>query len=337
MPIKLAINGFGRIGRCCLKIAFDNPEIEVKVINDLMPIETAVYLLKRDTAYGNYEKDIKIVDGNISIEGKIIKYINEKESTNLPWGENEIDVVFECTGRLVENGSAKVHIDRGAKKVILSAPAKGEGNVPTFLMGVNHTNYIGQNIFSNASCTTNCVAPVMHVLHQKFGVLKSVMNTIHATTNTEAVVDSPPSGGGKDLRRGRASAHNMVPTTTGAAIAATKTIPDLKDKFDGTSVRVPIVVGSISDIVAVLSRKVTVEEINQAFKEASQDPKMMGVLAVSEDENLVSSDIIKSPYSAIVDLELTKVVDGDLVKVVAWYDNEWGYSCRMVDMALLTS
>jgi glyceraldehyde 3-phosphate dehydrogenase len=337
MPIKLAINGFGRIGRCCFKIAFDNPELEVVVINDLMPIETAVYLLKRDTAYGTYEKEVKIVDGNISVDGKIIKYISEKEPNNLPWSENSIDTVFECTGRLVENGAAKVHIERGAKKVILSAPAKGEGNVPTFLLGVNHSNYLGQNIISNASCTTNCVAPVLHVMHKKFGVLKSVMTTIHATTNTEAVVDSPPPGGGKDLRRGRASAHNMVPTTTGAAIAATKTIPDLKDKFDGTSVRVPIVVGSISDIVMVMSRKVTVEEVNNAFKEAANDPKMMGVLAVSEDENLVSSDIIKSPFSSIVDLELTKVVDGDLVKIVAWYDNEWGYSCRMIDMALLTA
>lgn len=337
MPIKLAINGFGRIGRSCFKIAFDNPELEIAVINDLMPIETAAYLLKRDTAYGTYEKEVLVVGDNLSVDGKIIKYISEKEPNNLPWKENGIDTVFECTGRFVKDGTAKVHIDSGAKKVIISAPTKGEGNVPTFLLGVNHNNYIGQNVISNASCTTNCIAPVLHVMHQKFGVLKSIMNTIHATTNTEAVVDSPPPGGGSDLRRGRASAHNMVPTTTGAAIAATKVIPELKDKFDGTSVRVPIVVGSISDIVMVLSKKVTVEEVNQAFKEASELPFYKGILGVSDNENLVSSDIIKSTYSAIVDLELTKVVDGDLVKVVAWYDNEWGYSARMVEMALHTA
>jgi glyceraldehyde 3-phosphate dehydrogenase len=334
MPIKIAINGFGRIGRCAFRVAFDNPELEIVVINDLMPIENAAYLLKRDTAYGTYDKEVKVVDGNISVDGKIIKYISEKEPNNLPWTENQVETVFECTGRLVKDGLAKVHIERGAKKVILSAPAKGEGNTPTFLMGVNHESYMGQNVISNASCTTNCIAPVLHIMHQKFGVLKSVMNTIHATTNTEAVVDSTPPGGGDDLRRGRASAHNMVPTTTGAAIAATKAIPELEGKFDGTAVRVPIITGSISDIVMVVSRKVTVEEVNNAFIEAANNPFYKNVLSVSVNDNLVSSDIIKSPFSSIVDLELTKVVDGDLVKVVAWYDNEWGYASRMIDMAL---
>jgi glyceraldehyde 3-phosphate dehydrogenase len=334
MPIKIAINGFGRIGRCAFRVAFDNPELEIVVINDLMPIENAVYLLKRDTAYGTYDKEVKVVDGNISVNGKIIKYISEKEPNNLPWTENQVETVFECTGRLVKDGSAKVHIERGAKKVILSAPAKGEGNTPTFLMGVNHESYMGQNVISNASCTTNCIAPVLHIMHQKFGVLKSVMNTIHATTNTEAVVDSAPPGGGDDFRRGRASAHNMVPTTTGAAIAATKAIPELEGKFDGTAVRVPIITGSISDIVMVVSKKVTVEEVNNAFIEAANNPFYKNVLGISVDDNLVSSDIVKSPFSSIVDLELTKVVDGDLVKVVAWYDNEWGYASRMIDMAL---
>lgn len=335
MPIKIAINGFGRIGRCAFKIAFDNPEFEIVAINDLMPIETASYLLQRDTAYGTYEKKVSFENSNISIDGKLITYLSEKDATKLPWKDMEVDIVFECTGRFVKDGAAKVHIESGAKKVILSAPAKGEGGIPTFLMGVNHESYMGQNIISNASCTTNCIAPVLHLMHQKFGVLKSVMNTIHATTNTEAVVDSPPSGGGDDLRRGRASGHNMVPTTTGAAIAATKAIPDLNGKFDGTAVRVPVIVGSISDIVMVLSRKVTVEEVNNAFIEASESPFYKNFLGISRPgENLVSSDIIKSSYSTIVDLELTKVVDGDLVKVVAWYDNEWGYACRMIDMAL---
>jgi glyceraldehyde 3-phosphate dehydrogenase len=334
MPIKIAINGFGRIGRCAFKIGFDNPEIEIVSINDLMPIENAVYLLKYDTAYGIYNKEVSIKDGNIVVNGKSIKYLSEKEPTKLPWKEQEIDIVFECTGRFVKDGAAKVHIESGARKVILSAPAKGEGNVPTFLMGVNHESYLGQNIISNASCTTNCIAPVLHIMQKNFGVTKSVMNTIHATTNTEAVVDSTPPGGGDDLRRGRASAHNMVPTTTGAAIAATKALPELANCFDGTAVRVPIIVGSISDIVMVTKRKVTVEEVNNAFKQAAQDPFYKNVLAVSENENLVSSDIIGNPFSSIVDLELTKVVDGDLVKVVAWYDNEWGYANRMIDMAI---
>jgi len=334
MPIRVAINGFGRIGRCALKVALENPQIEIVAINDLMPIENAIYLLKYDTAYGVYYKDIKNQNGNLSLDGKEIKYLSEKDPNNLPWSENNIDIVFECTGRFVKDGSAKVHINSGAKKVILSAPAKGEGNVPTFLMGVNHESYMGQNLISNASCTTNCIAPVLDVMNKKFGVLKSVMNTIHATTNTEAVVDSTPPGGGDDYRRGRASAHNMVPTTTGAAIAATKALPDLEGKFDGTAVRVPILVGSISDIVMVLKRNVTVEEVNQAFKEAVNDPHYKGYLAVSDGENLVSSDIVGNPYSSIVDLELTKVVGGDLVKVVAWYDNEWGYASRMIDMAI---
>ncbi len=307
MPIRVAINGFGRIGRCALKVALENPQIEVVAINDLMPIENAIYLLKYDTAYGVYYKEIKIQNGNLSLDGKEIKYLSEKDPNNLPWSENNIDIVFECTGRFVKDGSAKVHINSGAKKVILSAPAKGEGNVPTFLMGVNHESYMGQNLISNASCTTNCIAPVLDVMNKKFGVLKSVMNTIHATTNTEAVVDSTPPGGGDDYRRGRASAHNMVPTTTGAAIAATKALPDLDGKFDGTAVRVPILVGSISDIVMVLKRNVTVEEVNQAFKEAVNDPHYKGYLAVSDGENLVSSDIVGNPYSSIVDLELTKV------------------------------
>jgi glyceraldehyde 3-phosphate dehydrogenase len=334
MPVKVAINGFGRIGRCAFKIGLSNPEIEIVAVNDLMPIETAVYLLKYDTAYGIFSKDVSIKDGNIVVDGKTIKYLNEKEPLNLPWRASEVDVVFECTGRFVKDGTAKVHLDAGAKKVILSAPAKGTGNVPTFLMGVNHDSYLGQNIISNASCTTNCIAPVLHVMHKNFGVSKSVMNTIHATTTTEAVVDSPPPGGGDDLRRGRASAHNMVPTTTGAAIAATQALPELTDCFDGTAVRVPIIVGSISDIVMVTNRKVTVEEVNEAFRVAAQDPYYQNVLAVSENENLVSSDIIGNPFSSIVDLELTKVVGGDLVKVVSWYDNEWGYANRMIDMAI---
>lgn len=334
MPTRIAINGFGRIGRCVFKAAFESPEIEVAVINDLMPIENAVYLLKFDTAYGVYNRDIRFEGSNILVDEKIIKYISEKETQNLPWGENNIDIVMECTGRLVKDGASKIHIQRGAKKVVISAPAKGSGDINTYLMGVNHDKYKGEEVISNASCTTNCIAPVLDIMNKKFGVMKSVMNTIHATTNTEAVVDSAPSGGGSDLRRGRSSAHNMIPTTTGAAIAATAAIPELKGLFDGTAVRVPIIVGSISDIVMVTKRKVTVEEVNEAFKEAAMDPFYKNVVSVSENENLVSSDIIGNYYSTIIDLELTKVVDGDLVKIVAWYDNEWAYACRMVEMAI---
>lgn len=334
MPTRIAINGFGRIGRCVFKAGFENPEIEIVAVNDLLPIETVIYLLKYDTAYGLYGREVKNVGGNISVDGKIIKYLSEKEPSNLPWSEHSIDIVLECTGRLVKDGASKVHIQRGAKKVILSAPPKGEGDIPTFLMGVNHDQYLGQNVISNASCTTNCIAPVLDIMDKNFGVLKSVMTTIHATTNTEAVVDGGPPGGGDDLRRGRASGHNLVPTTTGAAIAATQAMPGLKGLFDGTSVRVPIIVGSISDIVLVTKRKVTVEEVNEAFKAACQNPFYENVVSVSENENLVSSDIIGNPYSTIIDLELTKVIDGDLVKIVAWYDNEWAYSCRMIEMAL---
>ena len=337
MPIKVAINGFGRIGRCIARVALSNPQIELVAINDLLPIENASYLFQYDTAYGIFPEEISFSEGVLKVGDRKIKYISEKEPLKLPWKDNSIDVVFECTGRFVKDGVAKVHLEAGAKKVILSAPAKGDGNVPTYLMGVNHDKYQGENLFSMASCTTNCIAPVLHVMHQKFGVSKSVMNTVHATTNTEAVVDSMPPGGGADFRRGRASAHNMVPTSTGAAIACTKAMPELTGMFDGTAVRVPIIVGSLSDIVMVTKRPVTVTEVNTAFIEASKNPFYKNVLAVSLDENLVSSDIIKNPYSSIVDLELTKVVGGDLVKIVSWYDNEWGYSSRMIDMAIHVS
>jgi glyceraldehyde 3-phosphate dehydrogenase len=337
MPIRIAINGFGRIGRCILRIALNNPKVEVVAINDLMTIENASYLLQYDTAYGILEEEVSHLKDKLIVGENKITYLSEKEPSNLPWKKLDVDIVMECTGRFVKDGLANVHLKQGAKKVILSAPAKGEFHVPTILMGVNHEEYDGSNLISNASCTTNCIAPVLDVMHKKFGVKKAIMNTIHATTNTEAVVDTTPPGGGSDLRRGRASGHNMVPTTTGAAIAATKAIPELTGKFDGTAVRVPIIVGSLSDIVMHLEKNVTVEEVNNAFVKASKDPYYKNVLAVSIDENLVSSDIIRNTYSTIVDLELTKVVGGDLVKVFAWYDNEWGYSCRMIDLALHVS
>ena len=332
MKIRIALNGFGRIGRCIARIALQNPNIELVAINDLMPIANASYLLQYDTAYGILSQEVEYNKNQLIIGSKKINFYNEPNPALLPWDKDRIDVVLECTGRYVTDGSAVVHLKAGAKRVMISAPVKGIGNIPTFLMGVNHDKYKGERIFSMASCTTNCVAPALHVLHQKFGVLKSVMNTVHATTNTEAVVDASPPGGGLDLRRGRASGHNMVPTTTGAAIASTKALTDLEGLFDGTAVRVPLIVGSISDIVVVTKKKTTVEEVNKAFIDASRKAFYKNVIAVSMEENLVSSDIIGNKFSSIIDLDLTKVVGGDLVKIVSWYDNEWGYASRMLDM-----
>lgn len=333
MKIKIALNGFGRIGRCIARIALQNPRIELVAINDLMPIANASYLLQYDTAYGTYPEEVGVNKNQLIVGNKKINFYNEPNPALLPWEKDQVDIVLECTGRYVSDGASVIHLKAGAKRVIISAPVKGIGDIPTFLLGVNHDKYKGEKIFSMASCTTNCIAPVLHVMHQKFGVLKSVMNTVHATTNTEAVVDSMPPGGGLDLRRGRASAHNMVPTTTGAAIASTKALPELKDLFDGTAVRVPVIVGSLSDIVMVTKKKTTVEEVNKAFMDASKKSFYKNVIAVSMEENLVSSDIIGNKFSSIVDLDLTKVVGGDLVKIVSWYDNEWGYAYRMIDMA----
>jgi glyceraldehyde 3-phosphate dehydrogenase len=341
MKVRIAINGFGRIGRCIARIALTNPSIELVSINDLMPIENASYLLQYDSAYGIFKQEVSFLM-NESNKYKIvagdhkINYYSEKDPSQLPWGKDKIDYVLECTGRYVKDASSLVHTKSGAHRVIISAPVKGTGDIPTFLLGVNHDKYSGENVFSMASCTTNCIAPVLHVMERKFGVIKSVMNTIHATTNTEAVVDSMPPGGGLDFRRGRSSGHNMIPTTTGAAIASTKALPKLAGLFDGTAVRVPVLVGSLSDIVMITKKKVSVQEVNDAFIQASKNSFYKNVLAVSIEENLVSSDIVGNKFSSIVDLELTKVIDGDLVKVVSWYDNEWGYASRMIDMVLYT-
>ncbi|KKU31978.1 MAG: Glyceraldehyde-3-phosphate dehydrogenase [candidate division WWE3 bacterium GW2011_GWA1_46_21] len=332
MPVKLAINGFGRIGRAAFKIAFDNPQLEIVAINDLTEVDGLAYLLKHDTVYGLYEKDVTVGDKTLVVAGRSVKVLGEKDPANLPWAALGVDVVLECTGRFTKDGAAKAHIQAGAKKVIVSAPTKGSGGVQTFLKGANHDQYIGQNVISNASCTTNCIAPVISVVHKKFGIIKSVMTTVHAITSSQNLVDGPVSSG--DFRRARAAGYNIVPTTTGAAIAAAEAIPDLKGKFDGVSLRVPVAVGSICDITMLVEKKTTVDEVNKAFVEAKDNFFYENVLAVAT-EPIVSSDIIKSPYSAIVDLAMTKVVDGDLVKVMAWYDNEWGYSSRLVDMALM--
>jgi glyceraldehyde 3-phosphate dehydrogenase len=330
MPTRVAINGFGRIGRNTFKASFGRlKEIEFVAVNDLTDTKTLAHLLKHDTSYGAYEHEVSYDATNVIVDGKKIRVYAEKDPTKLPWAKERIDVVLECTGRFTDEAGAGQHLTAGAKRVIISAPAKG-GNVPTHVLGVNPQNAGKSKIINNASCTTNCIAPVAAIMHETFGVKKALMTTTHGYTADQNIQDGPH----KDLRRARAAAANIVPTSTGAAIAVTETIPELKGLFDGMALRVPVPVVSLSDFTFLLKKKTTVEEINAAFKKAAKSARWKGVLAVSE-EPLVSSDFITNSYSSIVDLELTKVVDGDFVKVVAWYDNEWGYSCRLGEMAAL--
>ena len=356
MP-NTAINGFGRIGRAALKIALQKGA-NVVAINDLTNARILAHLLKYDSAYGIYDKEILIEeDGKTAkladqhgekdffkqtgaknfliVDGKRIQVTSEKDPAKLPWKELNVDVVLECTGRFTENDSAKAHILAGAKKVVVSAPTKG-GVEQTFLLGVNSDKYFNQEIVSNASCTTNCISPIVGIMHAKFRVLKSLMTTVHAITAEQNNVDGPPPPLHPDMRRARASSFNMVPTTTGTAKATTEAIPDLKGLFDGIAIRVPIITGSLSDITMVLGKKTTVEEVNNTFLQAKEKPFYKGIIDATY-EPIVSSDIIGSTFSAIVDLSMTKVVDGDLVKILAWYDNEWGYTNRLVEMAMLVA
>lgn len=328
---RIAINGFGRIGRAAFKIALEKPELEVVAINDLTEASVLAHLLAHDTAYGQYAKSVVAGQKKLVVDGKEYPVFAEPDPLKLPWKDLNVDVVLECTGRFTDKDASAQHITAGAKQVVLSAPSKGDdGLVPTFLIGVNADSYAGETVVSNASCTTNSLAPVAKVLHEKFGIDKALMSTIHSYTADQTLQDGPH----KDLRRARAAAHNIVPTTTGAAIAVTQVMPELKDRFDGLSFRVPTIVVSLTDFTFVLKKKTTVEEINTVLTEASRNPRFAHVLAVT-NEPLVSSDFIGNPHSSIVDLSLTKVIDGDLVKVVAWYDNEWGYSNRLVEMAAL--
>ena len=327
MSKKIAINGFGRIGRNAFKLAFERDDIEVVAINDLTDTKTLAHLLKHDSTYGTYHYDVSYDDNSIFVAGKQIRVLAEKDPALLPWGEFGIDVVIEATGLFVQPEKARVHINAGAKKVVISAPAKGEG-AKFIVLGVNeHELTREDDIISNASCTTNCIAPVMAILEREFGIEKSLMTTVHSYTASQRILDAPA----KDLREARSAAENIVPTTTGAAIATAKVIPSLVGKFDGLSVRVPTAVVSLSDITAVLKRNTTKEEINEVFKRAAADPFYQGILTVTE-EPLVSTDFRGNSHSSIVDLELTNVVGGNLVKIVAWYDNEWGYSNRLVEI-----
>ena len=327
MSKKIAINGFGRIGRNAFKLAFERDDIEVVAINDLTDTKTLAHLLKHDSTYGTYHYDVSYDENSIFVAGKQIRVLAERDPALLPWGEFGIDVVIEATGLFVQPEKARAHINAGAKKVVISAPAKGEG-AKFIVLGVNeHELTREDDIISNASCTTNCIAPVMAVLEREFGIEKSLMTTVHSYTASQRILDAPA----KDLREARSAAENIVPTTTGAAIVTAKVIPSLEGKFDGLSVRVPTPVVSLSDITAVLKRNTTKEEINEVFKRAAADPFYQGILAVT-DEPLVSMDFKGNSHSSIVDLSLTNVVDGNLIKVVAWYDNEWGYSNRLVEI-----
>ncbi len=331
--MKIAINGFGRIGRAALKIALENKKCQVVAINDLTDTKTLAYLLKYDSVYGRYHKKVTYDDKNLIINGKKIPVFAEKDPSNLPWKKLKVDTVLECTGVFTKKEELELHLKAGAKKVVLSSPAKDDTLTLVFGTKLTEENIGKEKIISNASCTTNCIAPVMQVLESDFGIEKSIMTTIHAYTATQKIIDGPDS---KDLRRGRAGAINMAPSSTGAAKATALVIPTLKNKFDGIAVRVPIACGSLADITAVLKKEVTVEEINNSFKKAEKNKLFKNILRVTtSDEELCSTDIIGVSESVIIDTSYTKVVGGNLVKVLAWYDNEWGYSCRLVEMALM--
>ncbi len=327
--IRIAINGFGRIGRNTFKAAFGRlKDLEFVAVNDLTDTKTLAHLLKHDTSYGTYDHDVSYDATHVIVDNKKILVTAEKDPTKLPWKDLKIDVVIESTGRFTDEVGASQHLTAGAKRVIISAPAKG-GNVPTYVLGVNGHEYDANHmVINNASCTTNCIAPVADVIHEAFGVKKALMTTIHSYTADQNLQDGPH----KDLRRARAAAANMVPTSTGAAIAVTETLPELKSLFDGLSIRVPTAVVSLADFTFVVGKPTSVEEVNLAIKKACTAVRFKGVMTWTE-EPLVSSDFIKNPHSSIVDIGLTQVVDGDLVKVVAWYDNEWGYSNRLAEMA----
>ncbi|TSC83767.1 MAG: Glyceraldehyde-3-phosphate dehydrogenase [Parcubacteria group bacterium Gr01-1014_13] len=329
--MNIAINGFGRIGRQAFKVAMTKKNIKVVAINDLTDTKTLAHLLKYDTAYGQYDLSVEHDEKNLIVDGHKIPVFAEKDPTALPWGKLKVEVVLECTGRFTNKEGAEMHIKAGAEKVIISAPAKG-GDVPTYVRAVNCAKCHKETsaVINNASCTTNSIGPVMAVLNETFGIEKAMMTTAHGYTADQNLQDGPH----KDLRRARAAAQNIVPTTTGAAIAVTEVIPSLVNVFDGLALRVPVPTVSVSDMTVLLKKNVTKEEINQAMIDASKTERFAGVLTTTSEE-LVSSDFVGNTHSAIVDLKLTNVVGGNLVKVVAWYDNEVGYANRLIEIAEL--
>ena len=330
---RIAINGFGRIGRVFFRYAFGHPDLEFVAINDLGAPENMAYLLKYDTVYGPYDKSVETKNGNLIVDGKEIKVLQEKDILKLPWKDLNIDVVIESTGVFESRDKAAPHLEAGAKRVVITAPAKDDVT-PTATPNVGEEFLKSDKITSNASCTTNAATPVMAVMSDNPGVQKAILNTIHAYTASQGLVDGPDKK--DDFRRARAAAQNIVPSTTGAAIAATKAMPSLAGKFEGISFRVPVICGSIMDFTFIAGRQTSAEEINDIFKKAARDMQWQGILSVS-DEPLVSSDIIKNPHGSIVDLSMTRVIDETLVKVMAWYDNEWGYAAMLLKHILAVS
>jgi len=324
---NIAINGLGRIGRATLKIILDTPAMELVAVNDLVPADNLAYLLKYDTVYGRYGRSVESRGENLVVDGNACKLFSEKDPSRLPWAELGIDVVFECTGVFTKSEDLQKHLQAGANFVILSAPPKSED----MDMVVHKVNEADQPVrmISCASCTTNCIAPVVEIMGRRIGVKKATMTTIHAYTSSQSIVDGPS----KKWTRGRASAANLVPTSTGAAVATTKALPQYSGKFDGIAVRAPVPVGSLADMVFLTERETTVNEVNNIFREEADTERYRGILGASEDP-LVSSDIIQDTRASVVDLTVTQVVDGDLVKVMSWYDNEWGYTAQMVREAL---
>ncbi len=320
---RIAINGLGRIGRAALKQIMDLPDLELVAVNDLIPLDNLAYLLKFDTVYGRYEQTVDTQEGNLVVGGNEIQFLSERNPEELPWGELEVELVLECTGVFTKREDLEKHLKAGAEHVILSAPAKDE--MLTVVHGVNKPEKKDALMLSCASCTTNSITPVVEVLDRRLGVKKATLTTIHAYTSSQQIVDGPA----KKWRRGRAGAANFVPTTTGAALATAKALPQIEGRFDGVAVRGPIPVGSISDLVFLVEKETSIEEVNQIFIEESETERYKGIMGVSDD-HLVSSDIIKDPRASIVDLTMTKVIDGDLVKVMSWYDNEWGYTAQML-------
>ena len=332
MTVRVGVNGFGRIGRNFWRAVHaangSAADLEIIAVNDLTDNATLAHLLRYDSVLGRLDADVRAEGDAIVVDGARVRALEERDPAKLPWGELGVDIVIESTGRFTKADDARRHLDAGARKVIISAPAKGEDL--TVVMGVNDAAYDGsQEIVSNASCTTNCVAPMAKVLHESFGIVSGLMTTIHAYTNDQVILDFPHS----DLRRARAAALNIIPTTTGAARATALVLPELKGRLDGIAMRVPVPDGSVTDLTAVLSRPVSRDEVNEAFRAAADGP-LRGILVYTDDP-VVSSDIVGSPASCTFDSELTMVLDGSTVKIVGWYDNEWGYSCRLADLTAL--
>ncbi len=324
--IRVAINGFGRIGRCVFRIAQERPDIEIVAINDLTDAKTLAHLLKYDSVHGQFNHEVKALENSIVVDGKEIKIYTVKDPADLPWKELNVDVAIEATGLFTDKDKAEKHLAAGAKKVFISAPAKGEDL--TIVYGVNHDKYNKEihHVLSNASCTTNCYAPITYIIHKHFGIKKGLMTTVHSYTNDQRILDLPH----KDLRRARAGAVSMIPTTTGAAKAIALVIPELKGKLDGISIRVPTPNVSVVDATYELEKNTTIEEVNAKLKEYAEGP-MKGVLMFCEEE-LVSKDFNGNPHSSIVDAGYTAVNGGNMLKLLSWYDNEWGFSNRMVDV-----